>query len=97
MLCRNLPRADGSKGTGISSCGATHVWTIAEIFLFDGPALVRELQSVGVQLSEATSVGSYLWDAAEIYPKPTNPALQLSAGQLSLIEMFGEPNVQVDS
>ena len=87
----------GPKAPATSSRGATHPWTIAEIFLFDGPALVRELQSVEVKLSEATSVRSYLWDAAEIYPKSTNPALQLSAGQLSMIEMFGEPNVQVDS
>ncbi len=87
----------GPNAPATSSCVATHPWTIAAIFLFDGPAVVRELQSVGVKLSEATSIRSYLWDAAEIYPKSTNPVLQLSAGQLSLIEMFGEPNVQVDS
>ena len=43
----------GPKAPATSSRGATHPWTIAEIFLFDGPALGRELQSVEGKLSEA--------------------------------------------
>ena len=43
----------GPKAPATSSRRATHPWTIAEIFLFDGPALGRELQSVEGQLSEA--------------------------------------------
>ena len=43
----------GPKAPATSSRGVTHPWTIAEIFLFDGPALGRELQSVEGKLSEA--------------------------------------------
>ena len=87
----------GPRASAMSSRGSTHPWTIEVVFLFDGSALVQRLAMSGVKMGVATSVRRHLWDEAEIYPRPRNPDLRLTSEQISMIEMFGEPNVQVDS
>ncbi len=72
-----------------SSRGTTQPWTIESVFLFEAAPLVRRLEERGVKIGVATSVRRYLWDEAELYPSPSNPALQLTPEQVSMIEMFG--------
>ena len=67
----------GPRAPAASSRGTVQPWTIASVFLFDGPALVERLTESGVRIGEATSVRRHLWDDAEIYPSPRNPTLRL--------------------
>ena len=78
----------GPRSVAGSSRGTTQPCVIASVFLFDGPALVKELRERGLKIGVATSVRRQLWDEAEIYPFPRNPALPLNTEQRALIEMF---------
>ena len=71
-----------------SSRGTTHPWVIESVFLFDGLALLRQLNEYGVKIGVATSVRRHLWDGAEIYPRPTNRTFQLTPAQRSMIRLF---------
>ena len=71
-----------------SSRGTTHPWVIESVFLFDGLALLAQLREYGVKIGVATSVRRHLWDAAEIYPRPTNRTVQLTSAQRSMIGLF---------
>ncbi len=78
----------GPKSQPVSSRGTVQNWNIASVFLFDAPALVEQLKRRKVKIGIATSVRKHLWDEAEVYPTPNNPALQLTASQLKMLEMF---------
>ena len=78
----------GPRSGLASSRGTTQPWVIASVFLFDGPALVKELKERGLKVGVATSVRRKLWNEAEIYPLPTNPALTLNAEQRAMVAMF---------
>ncbi len=78
----------GPRSQPVSSRGITQPWVIESVFLFDGPAIVRELSKRGVKIGVATSVRRHLWDEAEIYPTPNNPTLPLTAEQRAMIALF---------
>ena len=78
----------GPRTAELSSRGTIRPWTIESVFLFDGPALVQQLDELGVKISVATSVRHRFWDEAEIYPSQNNLALQPTPAQRSMIEMF---------
>ena len=71
-----------------SSRGTTQPWVIESVFLFDGLALLTQLREYGVKIGVATSVRRHLWDAAEVYPRPTNRTVQLTCAQRSMIGLF---------
>ena len=79
----------GPRTAPASSRNTVQPWTIDSVFLFDAPALLARLRERGVKIGVATSVVRSLWDAAEVYPRPTNPALRLTQGQTALLRMFG--------
>lgn len=78
----------GPRSQPASSRGATQPWVIESVFLFDGPAIVKELTGRGVNIGVATSVRRHFWDEAEIYPSPINPTLPLTAEQRAMIALF---------
>ena len=78
----------GPRSGAASSRGTTQPWVIASVFLFEGSVLVKELRERGLKIGTATSVRRQLWNEAEIYPLPKNPALPLKAEQRAMVEMF---------
>ena len=72
-----------------SSRGKTHPWIIETVYLFDIRELIQRLRDNGVSIGAATSVRRCLWDAAEIYPRATNPALPLTPCQRDMLALFG--------
>ena len=78
----------GPRRPAESSRGTTQPWTVESVFLFDAPALVRELRERGVKIGIATSVRRHHWDDAEVYPSPNNRMLILTPEQESMIELF---------
>jgi len=78
----------GPKGTAISSRGQPRPWCIAAVYLFNARELAAAQRARGVAIGIASSIPNALWDAAEIYPKPQNPALTLSDDQRHLLELF---------
>lgn len=78
----------GPKAPPASSSGTVQPWTIASVYLFDAPKLVRRLEDRGVKIGVATSVRQELWREAEIYPSPQNPLLSLTTAQVEMLELF---------
>ena len=78
----------GPRIPAASSRGTVQPWTIDSVFLFDAPALLAKLAERRVKIGTATSVVRPLWDNAEIYPTPTNPALRLTPEQTAMLRMF---------
>lgn len=80
----------GPKTAAMSSRGTTRPWVIAEVFLFDMPSLITRLKTRGVRLGVATSVRQIEWEAARIYPEPSQQAfLRPTAEQVRLLSLFG--------
>lgn len=77
----------GPRATQVNSRGATRPWTISSVYLFDVKNLLTQVTG---KINEATSVRKHLWEAAEIYPSQTNPALVLSPAQRDAIELFAD-------
>lgn len=79
----------GPPDSALSSRGATRPWLIDAVYLFDAVALVEHLRRLGVKIGVATSVRRALWQAAQVYPEPNNPALPLSEAQRARLAQFG--------
>ena len=74
---------------GYGPKGDPRPWLIKSVYLFDAPRLAAALTTRGVKMGIATSVKKADWEAAEIYPQPQNPLLQLSDEQRELLALFG--------
>jgi hypothetical protein len=72
----------------LHSRGEDRPWLIDAAYLFDAVPLVERLRLKELQLGVATSVRKDLWIAAEVFPKPNNAALRLSADQCALLSLF---------
>jgi hypothetical protein len=83
----------GPRQPAQSSRDHVRPWTIAHVFLFDGPALVGELQRWGVKIGIAASVRREYWEAAELYPRPQNPLLPLSPQQHVWLQLFSPTRI----
>ena len=79
----------GPRTAPQSSRGKVHPWVIETAYLFEGRELLRRLLDIGVSIGVATSVRRHIWDAAEIYPRATNPALPLTSCQRDMLALFG--------
>jgi hypothetical protein len=79
----------GPASPAASSRGQTRPFVIDSVFLFDGPALVADLQRRGLQIGVATSVRQHYWCEAEIYPTQANTALVLTDRQRRVLALFG--------
>lgn len=78
----------GPKAAAMSSRGAVRPWGISYVYLFDAVRLIGELKQRGVKIGIPTSVRSYLWEMAEIYPIQRNRQLLLSDEQKNLLALF---------
>lgn len=78
----------GPRASSISSRGATRPLLISSVYLFSAAELLQELRVRGVKIGTASSVRRALWDAAEVYPRPRNPALALSEEQRAVVALF---------
>ncbi|HEX75517.1 MAG TPA: hypothetical protein G4O12_02915 [Dehalococcoidia bacterium] len=78
----------GPKAAAVSSRGTVRPWVISYVYLFDAVRLIGELKRRGVKIGIATSVHSYLWEVAEIYPVQRSKQLLLSDDQKNLLALF---------
>ena len=78
----------GPESPATSSKGANRPWVISYVFLFDWNELTTTLQSRGVKIGVTTSLASYMWDNAKIYPIQRNNKLPLSKSQIELLSLF---------
>jgi hypothetical protein len=78
----------GPRAPASSSRGETRPWCIESVFLFDAQGLLAEQRRRGVKVGTASSVLTATWDAAEIYPRSTNPAYWVSAEQAAQLRLF---------
>ncbi|MDQ3987682.1 MAG: hypothetical protein M3291_00500 [Actinomycetota bacterium] len=78
----------GPTSAALSSRGGIRPWCIAAVYLFDAKRLLDEQQARGVKIGVASSVRAEQWDAAEIYPRPTNRTLPVSPDQAELLRLF---------
>jgi hypothetical protein len=78
----------GPRSAPLSSRGGLRPWRIAAVHLFDVPRLLDEQRARGVKIGTASSVRVEQWDAAEIYPRATNPALSVSSEQAMRLRLF---------
>ncbi len=77
----------GLRLTNFSSKGQLLPLGIANVFLFESTDLIAKLQDK-VKIGIATSVRREYWDAAEIYPTPTNPLLPITDEQRAMLALF---------
>jgi hypothetical protein len=63
-------------------------WTIDHVHLFDAQALADAQRAYMRRIGVATSVRAEYWQAAEIYPRPAEPVLRLTADQIAALDGF---------
>ena len=78
----------GPPSPAVSSIGKTRPWLITKVFLFNAKDLMKNLLSLNIKVGVATSVRSYLWDKAEIFPAQNNSELVLSSEQKEALKLF---------
>ncbi|MET9227464.1 hypothetical protein [Lentzea sp. NPDC003310] len=75
----------GPKSAAASSVGTSRPLVIEAVYLFDAAKLKVDLQ--GRRIGTATSVRAELWEAAEVYPRPS-AAFPLTEDQRELLALF---------
>jgi hypothetical protein len=71
----------GPRAVAGSSRGQVRPWCVESVYVFDAHALVEAQRARGVKLGTASSVPVALWEQAEVYPRPNNRALSVTADQ----------------
>jgi hypothetical protein len=80
----------GPRGVAGTSRGGSRPILIEAVYLFEAGPLLAALRTGSVKIGIATSVVASLWDAAEVFPRETNAAIQLSAEQRDALSLFAE-------
>lgn len=78
----------GPSSAAGSSRGTTRPWRIDAVFLFDARQLRSEQITQGVKRGTASSILKQQWTAAEIYPRPSNTQLTVTAQQAEQLKLF---------
>ena len=78
----------GPAGTAATARGVSRPFTIAQVFLFEGPTLSRFLQQRAEPAGADKVVGAEFWKTAEIYPEQRNTLLELSSEQRNQLQLF---------
>jgi hypothetical protein len=78
----------GPRGGAVSSRRGTRPILIEAIYLFEAGPLLAALRTRSVKIGIATSVVASLWGAAEVFPRQTNPAIQLTSEQREALSLF---------
>lgn len=87
--------------TGPKKAAKTRPWVIESVFVFDAPALVRELlkRNPKKKIGTAAGVPVDLWEAAMIYPQPVSglrpvcDLLPVTDARRDLLEMFASSRI----
>lgn len=79
----------GPKGAAVSSTGGTRPLLIHACYLFDARALLGRQLARGARIGAASSVPTGDWDAAEIYPQPSNQLLTVGPEEAELLKLLG--------
>lgn len=82
----------GPIAQAASSRGMHRPVCIRGVYLFETRELISDLRARGNRIGVASSVRKPLWEAAELYPNPTNPALVLSDAQRYALALFRDPS-----
>jgi hypothetical protein len=80
----------GPKAPAESFQGKLRPFCINNVFLFDAHRLHADLLKRGVKLNAATSVRAAYWEAAEIFPRQTNPQLAINERQRAQLQLFSD-------
>jgi hypothetical protein len=78
----------GPATPALSSRGMTRPAVIAAVYLFDAAQLLAQEGARGVKVGIFSSVMNAQWQAAEIYPTATCPALMITDEQRRQLELF---------
>lgn len=78
----------GPPSAAASSRGAIRPWCFEAVFLFNARQLRAEQDERGVKRGVASSVVKQQWEAAEIFPAPSNTILAISPHQAEMLELF---------
>lgn len=78
----------GPKAASMTSRGGMRPMVIESVYLFESGPLLSVLRERKVTLGVATSVVKGLWEDAEVYPTPRNPALILTGEQCRTLALF---------
>jgi uracil DNA glycosylase superfamily protein len=81
----------GPRSAAVSSRSSTRPWRIDAAYLFCAADLLAQQRARGVKTGVASSVPQAQWQAAEIYPVARNPLLPLTPDQISLLQLFADP------
>lgn len=87
--------------TGPKKAAKARPWVIESVFVFDAPALVRELlkRNPKKKIGTAAGVPVDLWEAAMIYPQPVSglrpvcDLLPVTDARRDLLEMFASSRI----
>jgi hypothetical protein len=63
-------------------------WSIDSVYLFESTRLLSEQAARNAKVGIASSVTAAQWAAAEVYPRPGNPALELTQTQRAQLALF---------
>jgi hypothetical protein len=80
----------GPTTAALSSRGMTRPAVITAVYLFAALQLLAEQRARGVKVGVFSSVVNAQWQAAEIYPTATCPALSLTDAQRRQLQLFAE-------
>jgi hypothetical protein len=80
----------GPTTAALSSRGMTRPAVITAVYLFAAMQLLAEQRARGVKVGVFFSVVNAQWQAAEIYPTATCPALPLTDAQRRQLQLFAE-------
>ena len=78
----------GPPSAAASSWGAIRPWCIEAVFLFNAHQLRAEQIERGVKRGVASSVMKRQWEAAEIFPAPSNLSMAISPHQAEILRLF---------
>lgn len=79
----------GPKSTS-QDCRTTRAWAIESVYLFESTQLLSEQAARNAKAGVASSVTAAQWTAAEVYPRPTNPLLELTETQRGALALFAK-------
>jgi hypothetical protein len=61
---------------------------VSAVYLLEARPLLADLRTRGLGINEFSSVRKAVWEAAELYPRPNNPRLDLDERQRELLALL---------
>jgi hypothetical protein len=80
----------GPKAAATTSTGGIRPMRIDACYLFEARGLLARQLERGVKVGIASSVLAAEWAAAEVYPEPNSPLLEIDDEAVALLRAFGD-------